>query len=67
MRTIGYSGESDESYSTRLREWDRSMNTKRMELAYKFYNKDHLGNIRQVVNESGSIEQINNYYPYGMP
>lgn len=39
----------------------------KMLLAYKYYNKDHLGNIRQVVNASGNIEQINNYYPYGMP
>ena len=27
--------------------------------------KDHLGNIRTVVNNSGSIEQINNYFAYG--
>ena len=67
MKPIRKSGESDESYSARLQEWIRRMRTKRMVLAYKYYNKDHLGNIRQVVSESGTIEQINNYYPYGMP
>jgi len=30
------------------------------------YNiNDHLGNVRAVVNQSGTIEQSNDYYPYG--
>ena len=33
--------------------------------AYCFYVKDHLGNNRMVVHQSGTIEQVNNYYPYG--
>ena len=33
--------------------------------AYRFYVKDHLGNNRMVVHPSGSVEQVNNYYPYG--
>ena len=32
---------------------------------YHFYVQDHLGNNRLVVDEGGTIEQINHYYPYG--
>ena len=32
---------------------------------YHFYIHDHLGNNRVVVNESGTVEQVNHYYPYG--
>ena len=32
---------------------------------YRFYVKDHLGNNRMVVHQRGTIEQVNNYYPYG--
>lgn len=32
---------------------------------YHFYLKDHLGNNRVVVNASGTVEQVNHYYPYG--
>ncbi|GHV45418.1 hypothetical protein FACS1894180_7930 [Bacteroidia bacterium] len=34
---------------------------------YFFYIKDHLGNNRIVVNESGHIVQSTDYYPYGLP
>lgn len=67
MRPIRTYEESDESYNARLQEWIRKMNTKKMILTYKYYNKDHLGNIRQVISENGTIEQVNNYYPYGVP
>ena len=30
-----------------------------------YYEKDHLGSIRMVVNENGTIEQVNHYYPFG--
>lgn len=33
---------------------------------FHFYTKDHLGNNRMVVNQNGTIEQVNHYYPYGM-
>ena len=33
---------------------------------YHFYLKDHQGNNRVVVSQSGSVEQINHYYPYGV-
>ena len=32
--------------------------------AYRFYIQDHLGNNRMVVHQSGTIEQVNNYYKY---
>ena len=32
---------------------------------YYFYLKDHQGNNRVVVSQSGSVEQTNHYYPYG--
>ena len=32
-----------------------------------YYNKDHLGNIREVVNASGNVQQLTNYYPFGAP
>ena len=32
---------------------------------YHYYEKDHLGSIRMVVNENGTVEQINHYYPFG--
>lgn len=33
--------------------------------AFHFYTRDHQGNIRAVVAESGTVEQINHYYPFG--
>ena len=35
--------------------------------AFYFYNKDHLGNIREVVAEDGTVCQVINYYPSGVP
>ena len=32
-----------------------------------YYNKDHLGNIREVVNMGGTVQQVTNYYPFGAP
>ena len=32
-----------------------------------YYNKDHLGNIREVVNTGGTVQQVTNYYPFGAP
>lgn len=34
---------------------------------YHFYLKDHLGNNREVINESGVLEQVTHYYPFGAP
>ena len=32
---------------------------------YHYYLKDHQGNNRVVLNASGTIEQVNHYFPYG--
>ena len=32
---------------------------------YRFYIKDYLGSIRLVKNNTGAVEEINNYYPSG--
>ncbi|SFC82826.1 RHS repeat-associated core domain-containing protein, partial [Xylanibacter ruminicola] len=34
---------------------------------FYYYTPDHLGNIREVVNASGSVQQVTNYYPFGAP
>ena len=31
-----------------------------------YFIRDHLGNVRVVFGDSGSIRQVNNYYPFGM-
>ena len=33
---------------------------------YEFHLKDHLGNTRIAVNQTGEVTQTNNYYPFGM-
>ncbi|MEI3070755.1 MAG: DUF4329 domain-containing protein [Prevotella sp.] len=32
---------------------------------FHYYEKDHLGSVRMVVNENGTIDQVNHYYPFG--
>lgn len=32
---------------------------------FHYFTKDHLGNIRTVVNEQGTLEQVTHYYPFG--
>ncbi len=32
---------------------------------YHYFTRDHLGNVRAVVNQDGTIEQVNHYYPFG--
>lgn len=32
---------------------------------YHYFLKDHQGNTRVVINQTGAIEQINHYYPFG--
>ncbi|WP_369699763.1 RHS repeat domain-containing protein, partial [Prevotella sp. P6B4] len=35
--------------------------------AFYYYNQDHLGNVREVVDASGNVKQVTNYYPFGAP
>ena len=34
---------------------------------FYYYNQDHLGNNREVVDASGNVVQVTNYYPFGAP
>ena len=34
---------------------------------FYYYNRDHLGNIREVVDSAGTVKQVTNYYPSGTP
>ena len=34
---------------------------------FHYYTQDHLGNIREVVAEDGTLEQVTDYYPFGTP
>ena len=33
--------------------------------AFYYYNRDHLGNIRVVMGQTGALEQVNHYYAFG--
>lgn len=33
---------------------------------YRYYVKDYQGNVRAVVADDGTLEEVNSYYPYGM-
>ena len=35
--------------------------------AFYYHNQDHLGNNREVVDSSGNVVQVTNYYPFGAP
>ncbi|MGM9475217.1 DUF6443 domain-containing protein [Pedobacter sp. GSP4] len=34
--------------------------------AYEYFLKDHLGNIRAIIKQDGSIAQVQDYYPFGL-
>ena len=35
--------------------------------AFNYYNQDHLGNNREVVDSAGTVIQVTSYYPFGTP
>ncbi len=35
--------------------------------SFYYYNQDHLGNNREVVDAKGVVQQVTNYYPFGAP
>ena len=39
-------------------------NTTKDKFAFNFYNQDHLGNNREVVDAKGAVTQVTNYYPF---
>lgn len=57
---------TDEEYFAILERW-RAYIAERTTLGYRFYNKDHLGNIREVIDEDGVVCQKIDYYPFGTP
>ena len=56
-------------YQELCERWGKAMEAIRNsdEFTFYYYNKDHLGNIREVVNDVGQISQVTNYYPFGSP
>lgn len=56
-------------YQELCERWGKAMEAIRNsdEFTFYYYNKDHLGNIREVVNDMGQINQVTNYYPFGSP
>ena len=44
-----------------------SANSTTDKFAFYYYNQDHLGNNREVVNAKGVVLQVTNYYPFGAP
>lgn len=63
------SKEDWEAYYELCEQWARATTAAMasVEFSVRYYNKDHLGNIREVVSKSDSIEQVTNYYPFGTP
>ena len=37
------------------------------DFSFHYYDRDHLGNIREVVDSAGTVGQVTNYYPFGTP
>ena len=46
---------------------DTSANSTTDKFAFYYYNQDHLGNNREVVDAKGVVQQVTNYYPFGAP
>lgn len=42
-------------------------NTTKDKFTFYYYNQDHLGNNREVVDTKGYVTQVTNYYPFGAP
>ena len=42
-------------------------NTTKDKFAFYYYNQDHLGNNREVVDAKGVVQQVTNYYSFGAP
>ncbi|HAT61961.1 MAG TPA: hypothetical protein DCS83_05350, partial [Prevotella sp.] len=69
MKLIKTKDMSDDEYRKLLQHWLLAMSASRKinGLAFYYFNKDHLGNIREVVDTEGLIHQTNDYYPFGTP
>jgi RHS repeat-associated protein len=47
--------------------WDAFIKLVTRHLDFYYYNQDHLGNVREVVDDKGKVQQVTNYYPFGVP
>lgn len=58
-----------DDYRKTVAEWANTneANELKDEFYFLYFNKDHLGSNREIVNENGIISQITNYYPFGTP
>ena len=56
-------------YQAMLERWREAVAAEEAKdgFAFYYYNQDHLGNIREVVDEKGNVCQVTNYYPFGTP
>lgn len=63
------SEEEQKAYEERRKEWTKAVEALNATDAFNFYyyNKDHLGNNREVIDFRGKICQVINYYPFGTP
>lgn len=61
--------EEQKAYEERRKEWTKTVEELDASDAFNFYyyNKDHLGNNREVIDFGGKICQVINYYPFGTP
>lgn len=61
--------EEQKAYEERRKEWTKAEEALNATDAFNFYyyNKDHLGNNREVIDFGGKICQVINYYPFGTP
>lgn len=58
-----------ERYMQLEEQWSAALEAARNSdtFSFRYYNRDHLGNNREVVDEAGNILQVTNYYPFGTP
>ena len=66
----GTASEEDwKAYEERRKQWAEALERYNASDYFNFYyyNKDHLGNNREVIDYDGKIRQVINYYPFGTP
>lgn len=61
--------EEQKAYEERRKEWTKAVEELNAtdDFNFYYYNKDHLGNNREVIDFRGKICQVINYYPFGTP
>lgn len=67
QKTVYYCGNViyDDNETVVMNDIGYALYDKNGALSFHYYLKDHLGDNRVVMNENGTIEQINDYYPTG--